>query len=97
MVFVALCPSVNFCVGNIKHIEATENELDLECISNTMGFILYLVPVPDAQILHSDCDQFQFFYQIHHFHNPNNTPGFPGVSLFSNFSWVLHSKRMYVV
>ena len=35
MVSVVLYPSVNFCVGNIKHIKATENELDLECILRT--------------------------------------------------------------
>ena len=50
MVFVVLYPNMNFCVGDIKHIKTTENKLDLECY--TISFILNLVPVPAAQIVH---------------------------------------------
>ena len=39
---------MDFCVGDIKHIKTTENNLDLECY--TVSFILNLVPVPAAQI-----------------------------------------------
>ena len=32
LVFVVLFPSMNFCVGDIKHIKTTENKLGLESI-----------------------------------------------------------------
>ena len=35
MAFVVLYPSMNFCVGDIKHIKTTENKLDLECVLRT--------------------------------------------------------------
>ena len=35
MVFVALYPSMNLCVGDIKYIKTTENRLDLQCILRT--------------------------------------------------------------
>ena len=35
LVFSVLFSSLNFCVGDIKHIKTTENKFDLECILRT--------------------------------------------------------------
>ena len=35
LAFAVLFPSMNFCVGDIKHMKTTENKLDLECAFRT--------------------------------------------------------------
>ena len=44
LVFNVLFSSLNFCVGDIKHIETTENKLDLECILQTRWALFCISP-----------------------------------------------------
>ena len=44
LVFNVLFSSLNFCVGDIKHIKTTENKLDLECILRTRWALFCIQP-----------------------------------------------------
>ena len=54
LVFNVLFSSLNFCVGDIKHIKTTENKLDLECILRTSVSVLGLsIKLKPAVLLNS--------------------------------------------
>ena len=46
LVFIVLFSSLNFCVGNIKHIKTTENKLDLECMLRKRWALFCISPQP---------------------------------------------------
>ena len=57
LVFNVLFSSLNFCVGDIKHIKTTENKLDLECILRTRQAIFCIsLQSPPRKLSNLPCD-----------------------------------------